>query len=98
MEFKNISKMENQQDLNSYQQYQEHLKQPMSVGDWFIAILITAIPLVGLIMLLIWAFGSNTNVNKANWAKATLIWMVIGIIIGGFIFMMVGAALFSEWY
>jgi len=90
--------MENQQDLNNYQQYQEYLKKPMSVGDWFIAMLITAIPLVGLIMLLIWAFGSNVNVNKANWAKASLLWMVIGLVIGFFVFMIVGAAALSNWY
>jgi hypothetical protein len=88
--------MENQQGIDSYQKYQEYLKQPMSVGDWFIAMLITAIPLVGLIMLLIWAFGSNTNVNKANWAKASLIWMVIGLIIGFFVFMIMGAAILGN--
>jgi len=90
--------MENQQEYDNYQKYQEYLKQPMSVGDWFIAILITAIPVVGLIMLLVWAFGSNTNVNKANWAKASLIWMVIGMIIGFFIFMVAGAAIMQNWY
>ncbi len=91
--------MENQQELNHYQKYQEHLKQPMSVGDWFIAILITAIPLVGLIMLLIWAFGSNTNVNKSNWAKASLLWMVIGIVIAFFIFGVLGIAFWQRgWH
>ena len=29
--------MENQQEQNNYQKYQEYLKEPMSVGDWFIA-------------------------------------------------------------
>lgn len=52
---------------------------PMSMKDWFITLLISYIPLVGLIMLLIWAFDSNTNVNKKNWAKASLIWMLVGI-------------------
>lgn len=49
----------------------------MSVKDWIITILIAAIPLVGFIMLFIWGFGSGTNPNKANWAKAALIWMAI---------------------
>ena len=82
--------MENQQELNDYQRYQEHLKQPMSVGEWFITILITAIPLVGFIMLFVWAFSSNTNVNKANWAKATLLWMVVGLLIAFLIFGIIG--------
>lgn len=89
--------MENQQNLDNYQKYQEHLKQPMSVGEWFIAILITAIPLVGLIMLLVWAFSSGTNINKANWAKATLLWMVIGIILAVFIFGVMGVAFWQAW-
>ena len=51
----------------------------MSVKDWFLTLLITYIPLVGLVMLLVWAFDSNTNLNKKNWAKASLLWMVVGI-------------------
>ncbi|MDZ7848113.1 MAG: hypothetical protein U5L96_15930 [Owenweeksia sp.] len=51
----------------------------MSVGDWIITILITAIPVINIIMLFAWGFGSSTHPNKANWAKATLVWMAIGI-------------------
>jgi len=49
----------------------------MSVKDWIITILITIIPLVGFVMLFVWGFSSGQNPNKSNWAKATLIWMVI---------------------
>ena len=84
--------MENTQDQNSYEQYQEYLKQPLSVGDWFIVILITSIPLVGIIMLLVWAFSSNTNVNKANWAKATLLWMVLWGVLALLLFGIMGAS------
>ncbi len=49
----------------------------LTIGEWMITLLIAAIPLVGFIMLFVWAFGGNTNVNKANWAKATLIWFAI---------------------
>ncbi len=76
--------------------YDEYRNQPLSVGDWVITILITAIPIVGLIMLFVWAFSSDSNINKANWAKATLIWYAIGIVIGGIIFSMIGAAFFVE--
>jgi hypothetical protein len=51
----------------------------MSMKDWIITLLISYIPLVGLIMLIVWAFDANTNPNKKNWAKASLIWMLIGI-------------------
>lgn len=80
---------------NGYQEYQQHLNQPMSVGDWFITLLITAIPLVGFIMLFVWAFSGNTNVNKANWAKATLLWMLILLILGLILGGIFGVAMFS---
>ncbi len=56
-------------------------KKPMTTGEWVVTLLITFIPLVGLIMLFVWAFGSGTPVCKANWAKATLIWMAIGLVL-----------------
>ena len=49
----------------------------VSVGEWILTLLIASIPLVNIIMLFVWGFGSNTKLSKANWAKATLIWMVI---------------------
>ena len=49
----------------------------MTTKDWVITILISSIPLVGFIMLIIWAFSSSENPNKSNWAKAYLIWMAI---------------------
>jgi heme/copper-type cytochrome/quinol oxidase subunit 2 len=51
----------------------------MGVKDWVITLIITALPLIGIVMLFVWAFGSDTNLNKQNWAKATLL---IGVIIG----------------
>lgn len=51
----------------------------MSVGDWMITILITALPLIGLIMLFVWAFSDGTPRSKATWAKAILIWYAIAI-------------------
>lgn len=53
---------------------------PMSVKDWLLTLLIMAIPFVGIIMLFVYAFGSNENVNKQNWAKAQLI--MIAIVVG----------------
>jgi hypothetical protein len=53
----------------------------MSVGDWVITMLIASIPLIGIIMLFVWAFGSDTNLSKKNWAKAILIFFGIIIVI-----------------
>ena len=49
----------------------------MMVGDWLITFLITVIPIVNIIMVIIWAFGSNGNIHRKEWAKAILIWFAI---------------------
>ncbi|RLE18875.1 MAG: hypothetical protein DRJ08_06610 [Acidobacteria bacterium] len=54
---------------------------PMTVGDWFVTILILAIPLVNIVMYLVWAFSSTGNLNRKNFCIASLIWMLIGIAI-----------------
>lgn len=56
-------------------------KSVVTIGNWIITMIIMMIPLVNLIMLFVWAFGSGTSESKANWAKASLIFMLIGIII-----------------
>lgn len=53
------------------------LETVVTVGEWLITLLIASIPLVNIVMLLIWAFSGNTKLSKANWAKATLIWLLI---------------------
>ena len=51
-----------------------------TVGDWLINFLIVAIPLVGLIFLIIWANDDKNRIRK-NWAIGMLIWsLVISII------------------
>jgi hypothetical protein len=56
-------------------------KTPQSLGDWIINVLISKIPLIGLIMLIVWAVDKDTEPSKANWAKAELIVKLIGIVI-----------------
>lgn len=53
------------------------LETAVGLGEWLLTLLIASIPVINLIMLFVWAFGSNTKICKANWAKATLLWMVI---------------------
>ncbi|TRX58634.1 hypothetical protein FNH22_12190 [Fulvivirga sp. M361] len=67
----------------------------MSVKDWVITLLISAIPLVGFIMMFVWAFGSGTNPNKANWAKGALIIVAIFFVLYFIFIALFGAALFG---
>lgn len=66
---------------------------PVSVGNWMLTYLLMCIPVVNLILLFVWAFGSNTEISKANWAKASLLWMLIGVGIWVFFAMAFGAAI-----
>ncbi len=51
----------------------EFKKPPMTLGDWIISVIIKRLPLIGFIMLIVWAVDSNTDPDKAKWAKAELI-------------------------
>ncbi|HEY9048652.1 MAG TPA: hypothetical protein VIN08_22250 [Ohtaekwangia sp.] len=68
----------------------------LSTKDWILTLLISFIPLVGFIMLFVWAFGSTENPNKSNWAKAVLIWYAIGCILAIFLWVTVIGALVAS--
>ena len=51
----------------------------MSLKDWVISLIISVIPVVGFVMLLVWAFSDSVNPNKKNWSRAMLIMYIIGI-------------------
>ncbi len=70
---------------------------PMTVGDWLITFIIQAIPLVGLIMLFVWAFGDGTHPSKKTWAQALLIFALIMIVLG-IIFFVLFFSLFASLF
>lgn len=63
---------------------------PVTLGDWMLTYFLLSIPLVNIILIFVWAFGNNTPVSKANWAKALLIWSLIGIVIYVLLFFVIG--------
>lgn len=74
------------------QQYQQrppqYQQQPMRIphdvtttGEWVLNLFLVAIPILGLILLFVWAFGSGTAPSKKNWARANLVWILIAIIL-----------------
>ncbi len=70
-------------------------QKPMSVKDWLITLVIMMIPLVGFIMLFVYAFSDNENVNKKNWAKAQLIVMAVVFSLLFLFFILFGAVFAS---
>lgn len=55
-------------------------EQPMSYGEWMLTLLLLAIPCVNIIMLFVWAFGKDSK-TKSNFAKASLTWTAIMIVL-----------------
>jgi len=70
----------------------------VKTGDWMLTYLISAIPVVGIVMLFVWAFGSGTNINKANWAKASLLWGLIILSIYLVVLITFGVAFLSAFH
>lgn len=56
-----------------------YTEQPVSTGEWFWTIFVAGLPVVGLIVALVWAFGSSAKVSKRNYFRAALLWAVVGI-------------------
>lgn len=62
--------------------YQQQQVAPViTVKDWMLTTLLLIIPVVNIIMLFVWAFGGGANPSKANYAKASLLWAAIGIVL-----------------
>ena len=68
----------------------------MSPKEWALTIFLASLPIIGFILVLVWAFDSSTDLQKKNWAKGTLLLMVIYFILAMlFLFMFGGLALFA---
>lgn len=76
---------------------QQNATNIMSYKDWAVTIFLASLPIIGLILVLIWAFDSNTSINKKNWAKGMLLLLVIYFVIAMlFLFMFGGLALLAS--
>jgi hypothetical protein len=60
------------------------------MGNWMLTYLLMCIPLVNIVLLFVWAFGSNAPASKANWAKASLVWAGISIVFYVVLFLVLG--------
>jgi len=75
-----------QQPSAPYQQPYFEQAPVMTVKDWILTFIVSAIPLVNIIMLFVWAFGDTANPNKKNYAKASLILAAVFIVLYALIF------------
>ena len=56
----------------------EKPEKPLTTGEWFVTLLVLALPIVGLVMYFVWGFGTG-NVSRRNFCRAALIWLGIGL-------------------
>lgn len=78
---------------NFYQKVED--TSPMKVGQYIVMMLLLCIPIANIILPFVWAFGSNVNVNKKNFARAILIFAGIALVLYIILFIILGAAMFS---
>lgn len=64
-----------------YQMGDGELEEPVTFADWMLSMLIMCIPCVNVVMMFVWAFGSNTKKSKSNYFKAALVWMAIAVVL-----------------
>jgi hypothetical protein len=67
--------------------------EPLRVGQYIGMFLLMCVPILNIILLFVWGFGSSANLDKKNFARAALIlcaimlvfWILVGGIIRGFL-------------
>lgn len=63
----------------------------VSLGGWLIFLFILSIPIVGLIVLIVYAIGNNKNRNMVNLSRAALIYSIISCILISWVLIAFGA-------
>ena len=56
--------------------YNDNDRNYVSVGGWMLMMLVTAIPVIGQIMIIVWAFAGD-NESRKNYFRAILMWFVV---------------------
>lgn len=87
----------------AYQGYPQYQPAPMrpsgttDLGGWIVTLILSAIPIVGFILLICWAagLGGEQHQDRRNWALAQIIISVVGTVLLIIIFAATGFS-FSE--
>lgn len=66
----------------------------LSVGGWIGTLIVLAIPIVNVIMLFVWGFGSG-DIGRKRFCLAALVLAAIGIILSAIIWGITGFAVLS---
>ena len=72
-----------------------YTEEPISTGAYIGIFFLLMLPVINLILLIVWACGGCNKKNKTNLSRALLVWMLIGVLIGGII-ALAGGLLFGD--
>lgn len=61
--------------------YAQPGREPLGVGQYIGMFLLMCVPLLNVILLFMWSFGGSVNLNKKNFARASLLLGVIAIVL-----------------
>lgn len=84
---------ENNNYTNSYSEYDRN-KEVMTMGEWFITLIVLTIPCVNIIMYFVWAFGDG-NENRKNFCKVSLILGAVSLVLGALVAFATGTPLWE---
>jgi hypothetical protein len=77
------------------QDQSSHRSCDVGIGEWIGTMLLLLIPIVNIVLIFVWAFGSETKRSKSNYFKAYLILTAISIILTVVLFFVFGAAILA---
>ncbi|KQC34191.1 hypothetical protein AAU57_13235 [Nonlabens sp. YIK11] len=82
--------------MESDQFLQHHQTEPVITPmKWVLYFLVTSLPIIGTVLLLVWAFSNDGRPTRQNWAKGMLLFYVLTIIVLGLLFLLFGAAILA---
>ncbi|HHL3632260.1 hypothetical protein [Neisseria polysaccharea] len=84
-------------NINNTPEIQNDNAPVMTTGQWVLTMIVFMIPLVNIIMLFVWAFGSG-NPNRANFCKAQLLIYLVGLLIGLIFVLLIGGSASGTHY
>lgn len=68
-------------DARNYSRPYQAAPDNANTGKWFWSLLLLCIPIVGLVMLFVWGFGNDVD-KRRNFARAILLWYLVGVVVG----------------
>lgn len=79
---------------NNFNAHKTILEKQLTLKEWMIILLVLSIPIIGFVMVFIWAF-SNKNTSKKTYCQALILYVIIFSIIGTILAFTLGASFFA---